>query len=75
MKRIKVAVAKKGTHDQQTLSADAQALQQTLQRLHKKGLNPMQICHKLIEHEVAHPEGKVWSYDQVVHQCQRFGIH
>ena len=63
MKQIKVAVAKKGTHDQQSLSAEEQALQQILQRLHKKGLNPMQICHKLIEHEVAPPEGEEWSYD------------
>ena len=39
MKQIKVAVAKKGTHDQQSLSAEEQALQQILQRLHKKGLN------------------------------------
>ena len=76
MKQIKVAVRKKGqvsAGSEEGRSHD-EALRQTLERLVKKGLNPMQMCLKLIEHEEPAPEGQVWSYDLVVSECKRLKI-
>ena len=62
MKQIKVAVRKKGIQEStQEFSEADNELKQTLERLAKKGLNPMQICQKLIEHDVKHPGG--WGLD------------
>ncbi|MRI34733.1 hypothetical protein EOPP23_17255 [Endozoicomonas sp. OPT23] len=75
MKQIKVAVRKKGEPDSSTdMQAHDSELRKTLERLLKKGLNPMQVCQKLIEHNEAAPEGKDWSYDLVVSECQRLKI-
>ena len=75
MKQIKVSVGKKGTHDEQEQFSDMDAeLRSTLERLKKKGLNPMQMCNKLIEHEVTAPNDLSWSYDLVVSECRRLKI-
>ncbi|MET4693548.1 hypothetical protein [Endozoicomonas lisbonensis] len=75
MKQIKVSVGKKGAHDEheQLNSIDAE-LKSTLERLKKKGFNPMQMCNKLIEHKVTAPDGLPWSYDLVVSECKRLKI-
>ena len=44
MKQIKVAVRKKGSRDSRELSEADVEMKQTLERLAKKGLNPMQMC-------------------------------
>lgn len=75
MKQIKVSVGKKGAHNQREhLDGVDTKLKSTLERLKKKGLNPMQMCNKLIEHEVAAPKENVWSYDLVVSECKRLKI-
>lgn len=74
MKQIKVAVRKKGSKSTQALSEVDYELKQTLERLAKKGLNPMQMCQKLIEHGVQHPGSGDWTYDSVVEECQRLKI-
>ena len=75
MKQIKVSVGKKGAHDQyeQLDSVDCE-LKSTLERLRKKGLNPMQMCNKLIEHDVIAPGSEAWNYDLVVSECKRLKI-
>lgn len=75
MKQVKISVGKKGTHDQhEELSSVDEALKSTLERLKKKGLNPMQMCQKLMEHAIAAPEADVWDYDLVVAECKRLKI-
>ncbi|AMO57285.1 hypothetical protein GZ77_16195 [Endozoicomonas montiporae] len=75
MKQVKVSVGKKGSHDEQgQLNGIDAELRSTLERLKKKGLNPMQMCNKLIEHEVAAPGGLAWSYDLVVSECKRLKV-
>ena len=74
MKQIKVAVRKKGSKSTQSLSDVDNELKQTLERLAKKGLNPMQMCQKLIEHGVEHPDGGDWTYDRVVEECERLKV-
>ena len=74
MKQVKVAVRKKGAKEATTLDSDQEELKNTLLRLRKKGLNPMQMCHKLTEHQVVPPGGGEWSYDRVVEECQRLNI-
>lgn len=74
MKNVQIAVRKKGSKESASLSDEQQELKNTLERLRKKGLNPMQMCHKLSEHNVAVPGGGEWTYDRVVEECQRFKI-
>ncbi|MFK0571666.1 hypothetical protein [Endozoicomonas sp.] len=74
MKQIKVAVRKKGSKPAQALNEVDNELKQTLERLAKKGLNPMQMCQKLIEHGVHHPGGGDWTYDRVVEECERLKV-
>ena len=74
MKQIHVAVRKKGSKSAQTLSESDNELKQTLERLTKKGLNPMQMCQKLIEHGTSYPGKGEWSYDRVVQECQRLKV-
>ena len=74
MKQIKVAVRKKGSKNAQEFSEGDNELKQTLERLAKKGLNPMQMCQKLIEHDVKHPGGGDWTYDRVVEECERLKV-
>lgn len=74
MKQIKVAVRKKGSRDSRELSEADVEMKQTLERLAKKGLNPMQMCQKLNEHDVAHPGGGDWTYDRVVEECERLKV-
>ncbi len=74
MKPIQVAVRKKGSKSTQTLSDADNELKQTLERLNKKGLNPMQICQKMLEQGVSYPGEGDWTYDRVVAQCQRLKI-
>lgn len=74
MKQIKVAVRKKGSRDSQELSEADVEMKQTLERLAKKGLNPMQICQKLNEHDVHPPGGGDWTYDRVVEECERLKV-
>ena len=73
MKQMKVAVRKKGSKIAQELSEADNELKQILERLTKKGLNPMQMCQKLIEHGVQHPGGD-WTYDRVVEECGRLKV-
>lgn len=74
MKQIKVAVRKKGSRDSRELSEADAEMKQTLERLAKKGLNPMQMCQKLNEHNVYHPGGGDWTYDRVVEECERLKV-
>ena len=74
MKQVKVAVRKKGTTETKAFSEADMELKTILERLRKKGLNPMQICQKLGEHQVSAPGGGAWSYDQVVAECDKFKI-
>lgn len=74
MKQIKVAVRKKGSRDSRELSEADVEMKQTLERLAKKGLNPMQMCQKLNEHDVNHPGGGDWTYDRVVEECERLKV-
>ena len=74
MKQVKVAVRKKGSKDAAVLDDVQQELKNTLERLRKKGLNPMQMSHKLVEHNVAPPGGGEWDYDRVVQECERLGV-
>ena len=74
MKPIKVAVRKKGASDSASFSEADEELKMVLERLRKKGLNPMQMCNKLVEHEVSAPGGGAWSYDRVVAECEKFKI-
>ncbi len=74
MKQVKVAVRKKGSRDSRELSEADVEMKQTLERLAKKGLNPMQICQKLNEHNVHHPGGGDWTYDRVVEECERLKV-
>lgn len=73
MKQLKVAVKKRHQDGEVTDPHDAK-LKQVLERLKKKGLNPMQMCHKLIEHEEPAPLDQVWSYDLVVEECKRLKV-
>ncbi|WP_252179184.1 hypothetical protein [Endozoicomonas sp. 4G] len=73
MKQLKVAVKKRHQQNDVTDPHDT-ALKQVLERLKKKGLNPMQMCHKLIEHEEPAPQDQTWSYDLVVAECKRLKI-
>ncbi|MDD7804183.1 MAG: hypothetical protein PUP46_01130 [Endozoicomonas sp. (ex Botrylloides leachii)] len=75
MKQLKVSVNKKGKHDRKTADNDNPELRILLERLKKKGLNPMQMCQKLQEHKVAPPSGEIWSYDLVVDQCKKLKIN
>ena len=74
MKQIKVAVRKKGSKSTLEFSEADNELKQTLERLAKKGLNPMQMCQKLIEHDVKHPGGGDCTYDRVVEECERLKV-
>ncbi len=74
MKQIKVAVRKRGARDSHELSEADVEMKQTLERLAKKGLNPMQMCQKLNEHHVHHPGGGDWTYDRVVEECERLKV-
>ena len=74
MKQIKVAVRKKGSHSVAKMSEADEELKQTLERLEKKGLNPMQMCQKLIEHSVKYPGEGGWTYDRVVEECTRLKV-
>ena len=74
MKQIKVAVRKKGSRDSHELSEADVEMKQTLERLAKKGLNPMQMCQKLNEHNVHYPGGGDWTYDRVVEECERLKV-
>ena len=74
MKKIQVAVRKKGATEAKTLDDAQMALKTTLERLRKKGLNPMQMCQKLTEHRVVPPGGGEWSYERVVAECENFKI-
>ena len=74
MKQIKVAVRKKGSRDSRELNETDVEMKQTLERLAKKGLNPMQMCQKLNEHDVCHPGGGDWTYDRVVEECERLKV-
>ncbi|OED42928.1 hypothetical protein ACH42_11410 [Endozoicomonas sp. (ex Bugula neritina AB1)] len=74
MKQVKVAVRKKGTTESKTLNDADIELKSILERLRKKGLNPMQMCQKLGEHQVSPPGGGDWSYDRVVAECEKFKI-
>ena len=74
MKQVKIAVRKKGSKEAAVLDEAQQELKNTLERLRKKGLNPMQMCHKLVEHSVAPPGGGEWSYDRVVQECERLDV-
>ena len=74
MKQIKVAVRKKGSRDSRELTETDVEMKQTLERLAKKGLNPMQMCQKLNEHNVGHPGGGDWTYDRVVEECERLKV-
>ncbi|WP_034831955.1 hypothetical protein [Endozoicomonas numazuensis] len=73
MKQLKVAVKKR---DQESEIRDPHddELRQVLERLKKKGLNPMQMCHKLIEHDEPAPKSQSWSYDLVVEECKRLKV-
>ncbi len=76
MKQIKVAVRKKGqpiSSVEEDTGYDEE-LRKTLERLIKKGLNPMQVCQKLIEHSEPAPQGVSWNYDLVVSECKRLKI-
>ncbi len=74
MKQMKVAVRKKGARESLELSEVDKVLKTTLEKLRKKGLNPMQMCQKLIEHQVQPPVDGEWSYDRVVAECEKFRI-
>lgn len=74
MKQVKVAIRKKGSRSAQEFSEADSELKQTLERLAKKGLNPMQMCQKLTEHGVRHPGGGEWTYDSVVEECERLKV-
>ena len=74
MKQVKVAVRQKGSTETRTLNEADMELKTILERLRKKGLNPMQMCHKLAEHQVSAPGGGEWSYDRVVAECEKFKI-
>ena len=75
MKQVKVIVGKKGSHERQKRLNEAdEELKGTLERLKKKGLNPMQMCNKLIEHDVPLPGGSIWDYDRVVNECKRLKV-
>lgn len=73
MKPIKVNVSKRGAHSDGLGEAD-EALRQVLERLQKKGLNPMQICTRLTEQGVVPPEGDHWDYDLVVALCRKLKV-
>lgn len=75
MRQVKVTVGKKGSHDrQEQLSEADEELRSTLERLRKKGLNPRQMCNKLIEHGVPAPGDSVWDYERVVDECRRLRV-
>lgn len=74
MKQVQIAVRKKGSREATVLDDTQQELKNTLERLRKKGLNPMQMCHKLVEHNVVPPGGGEWSYDRVVQECERLDV-
>ncbi|WP_263078423.1 hypothetical protein [Endozoicomonas sp. Mp262] len=74
MKQLKVNVGKRGEHSKVSGEKEDNELRQVLERLKKKGLNPMQMCQKLIEHDVVPPEGESWSYDLVMEQCKKLRI-
>ncbi|WP_067520211.1 hypothetical protein [Endozoicomonas ascidiicola] len=74
MKQIKVAVRKKGSRESVELNEADLELKQTLERLAKKGINPMQMCHKLNEHGVSFPGEGEWTYDHVMEECQRLKV-
>ena len=74
MKQIKVAVRKKGSRASTDVSEQDQELKQTLERLAKKGMNPMQMCQKLIEHGTRFPGEGSWTYDHVVEECRRLKV-
>ena len=75
MKQVKVTLGKKGSHDrQEQLNEADEELKSTLERLKKKGLNPMQMCNKLIEHDVPAPGGRAWDYERVVGECKRLKV-
>lgn len=75
MKQLKINVGKKGEHQSKASIDDHSELKDVLEKLKKKGLNPRQICNKLIEHEVPSPAADEWSYDLVVEQCKRLKVH
>ncbi len=74
-KQLKVNVGKRGDHSESQLEQGDGELREVLVRLKKKGLNPMQMCQKLIEHEVTPPTNDAWSYDLVVEQCKKLKIN
>ncbi|WP_153301357.1 hypothetical protein [Endozoicomonas arenosclerae] len=73
MKQLKVAVKKRHQEETSNDPHDIE-LKQTLERLKKKGFNPMQMCNKLIEHEEPAPEDQIWNYDLVVAECKRLKV-
>ena len=74
MKQLKVTVGKKGSHDTQALDSVDTELKEVLGRLKKKGLNPAQMCQKLLEHQVTAPSIDGWSYELVVNLCKKFKL-
>ncbi|MDP0562428.1 MAG: hypothetical protein QS721_08920 [Candidatus Endonucleobacter sp. (ex Gigantidas childressi)] len=74
MKQIKINIGKRGDHDSDNLVTDHSELRTVLERLKKKGLNPMQMCQKLIEHDVSSPTSDGWNYDLVVEQCKKLEV-
>lgn len=74
MKQLKVSVKKRGEQTSEKLSEQDEHIKSTLERLRKKGLNPMQMCQKLIEHDEVAPGGETWCYDLVVSECKRLKV-
>ncbi|MGI9275565.1 MAG: hypothetical protein ACR2PT_12060 [Endozoicomonas sp.] len=74
MKQIKVAVKKRGEKEGEEPPESACVLKSTLERLKKKGLNPMQMSQKLTEHGVSAPDGQSWNYELVVAECKRLKV-
>ncbi|WP_330927441.1 hypothetical protein [Candidatus Sororendozoicomonas aggregata] len=74
MSQVKINVGKRGEHDSKKVSQEDLELKALLERLKKKGLNPMQICQKLTEHKVSPPTADAWSYSLVVEHCKRLNV-
>ncbi len=74
MKQVKVNVGKRGEHDKKNICQEDLELKELLERLKKKGLNPMQICQKLTEYKVSPPTADAWSYSLVVEHCKRLDV-
>ena len=75
MKQLKGDIGKRGDHKDDSSPEDHSELRMGLERLKKKVLNPMQMCQKLIKHEVPAPSSASWDYDLVLDQCKTLNIH